>query len=305
MKKTNFFTICIPTYNRSESLSVTLDSLAKIKIPKNKKYEILIVDNNSTDDTSLIIGSYTNIFGNNIRIVNEYKQGLNYARNKGLNSAKGDIICFLDDDVVVNKEWLVNLSKTFDNYDVDVVGGKAYLIYPFKKPSWLKDNREFLLSKIDYGNKTLFDTDKDLFGLNLAVLKKTALELGGFNPNLDRCGKSLISGGDSEFVDRARNKGYKIIYEPTAVVGHIVSKNRLTKKWFLRRCFGGGRTAIKRSRILRKDLSIFSASYNLIFSFLSYMKYLLFFNNEETSVFERKMVLYSRFGSFIEKLNFK
>jgi hypothetical protein len=94
------------------------------------------------------------------------------------------------------------------------------------------------LSKLDHGDQALVGVD--LYGLNFSVRKELAVGVGGFNPALGRCGRSLRSGEESDLQKRICAAGNIAVYEPRAVVGHVVSKERLTKKWFLRRAFAPG-----------------------------------------------------------------
>jgi glycosyltransferase involved in cell wall biosynthesis len=235
-----FVTITIQTYNHAETLDQTLESLRKVHCPAKSDYEILIVDNNSTDNTAWVINKYCQLFWPRLRSIFESRQGLSYARNCALRHAKGQIACFLDDDVIVNEDWLEAVISAFEKYSPAVVGGRSYLIYPHnQKPLWLPVERESLLSRLDHGDQTLVDTDKDLFGLNFSVLKDVALDAGGFDTRLGRSGVSLNSGEEKDLLQRIRRMGKIAVYEPKAIVGHIVHPGRLKKRWFFRRIYAG------------------------------------------------------------------
>jgi glucosyl-dolichyl phosphate glucuronosyltransferase len=235
-----FVTITIQTYNHADTLDQTLESLRKVRCPANNDFEILIVDNNSTDNTQWVINKYCQLFWPKLRSVFESRQGLSYARNCALRHARGQIACFLDDDVIVNEDWLEAVISAFEKYSPAVVGGRSYLIYPDnQKPLWLPIDKESLLSRLDYGEQTLVDTDKDLYGLNFSVLKDIALDAGGFDTRLGRSGNSLNSGEEKDLLLRLRNMGKIAVYEPKAVVGHIVHPERLKKSWFFRRIYAG------------------------------------------------------------------
>jgi len=236
-----FLTVTIQTCNRSEMLSKTLDSLRTLRCPKGSDYEILVIDNNSSDNTGEMLGRYATILAPRLRSLIEPRQGLSHARNRALQEARGGIVCFLDDDVKVDPGWLEAVLAAFIKYSAVVVGGRSYLIYPTEagRPVWLPAKMETLLSRLDYGDKVLVNTDKDLFGLNFSVLKKVALEIGGFNTSFGRNGRALLCGEERHFLDRIREVGGIVVYEPNAVVGHIVPTERLKKKWILRRIYGG------------------------------------------------------------------
>jgi glycosyltransferase involved in cell wall biosynthesis len=253
-----FATISIPTYNRPDTLAATLESLRELRCPKGVDYEILIVDNNSNDHTPDVIKKYAELLLPRLRGVFEPKQGLSHARNRALQEAQGEIVCFLDDDVIVDPGWLSAVAEAFDKYSAAVVGGRTYLIYPCQRPSWLSEKREIFLSHLNYGDEVIVNIDKDLFGLNFSVNRDMAIQVGGFDLSLGRCGKSLSSGEESDLLRRIRAKGGIAVYEPKAVVGHIVPPERLKKSWFLKRVFDGAvcseRLSIangKRPRVLK------------------------------------------------------
>ncbi len=236
-----FITVAIQTYNRSATLAETLRSLRDLRCPEATEYEILVVDNNSNDGTPQVIQEYRRIIAPRLRSVLEPQQGLSHARNRALREAKGQIVSFLDDDVIVDPDWLSAVAAAFEEHSATVVGGRSYLIFRSERPAWLPEPYEFYLSRLDYGDQVIVGTDHDLYGLNFSVRKDMALQVGGFNPALGRCGSvSLHSGEESDLLRKIRACGGVVVYEPRAIVGHIVLQERLTKKWFLRRAFAAG-----------------------------------------------------------------
>ncbi len=236
-----FITVAIQTYNRSATLAETLRSLRDLRCPEAIEYEILVVDNNSNDNTPQVIQEYSRTLAPRLRSIFEPRQGLSHARNRALREARGQIVSFLDDDVIVDPNWLSAVAAAFQEHSAAVVGGRSYLIFRSKRPTWLPEPYEFYLSRLDYGDQVIVGTDRDLYGLNFSVRRDMGLRVGGFNPSLGRCGSiSFRSGEESELLRKIRAGGGVIVYEPRAIVGHIVARERLTKKWFLRRAFAAG-----------------------------------------------------------------
>jgi glycosyltransferase involved in cell wall biosynthesis len=236
-----FITVAIQTYNRSAILAETLKSLCDLCCPEATEYEILVVDNSSTDGTPQVIQEYRHVLAPRLRSVFEPRQGLSHARNRALQEAKGDIVSFIDDDVIVHPDWLKAVAAAFEEHAAAVVGGRSYLIFQSERPAWLPEPYEFYLSRLDYGDRVIVGTDRDLYGLNFSVRRDMALQVGGFNPDLGRCGLvSFHSGEESDLLRRIRACGGAVVYEPRAIVGHIVLPERLTRKWFLRRAFAAG-----------------------------------------------------------------
>ncbi len=233
--------IAICTYNNAPKLAVALESLRGLTGRDAEAAEILVVDNNSHDQTKDLVAQYQAVWGPRLRYIFEGNQGLSHARNRALGEAQGKIVSYLDDDVKVDPGWLSAVVSAFEEYDAAIVGGRSYLIYPSGRPSWLPEQSEFLLSKLDHGDEVLVDTDKDLYGLNFSVRKDLALRVGGFDPTFGRRGSSsLRSGEEADLIRKIRAIGGRVVYEPRAVVGHIVSENRLTMRWFIRRAFAPG-----------------------------------------------------------------
>jgi len=245
-------TVTIQTYNRSNTLAETLESLRSLRCPEGVEYEILVVDNNSNDRTPQVIQEYRRILAPRLRGVFEPRQGLSYARNRALMEAKGQIVSYLDDDVKVDPEWLSAVAGAFEKHAAAVVGGKSYLIYPMPKPDWLAEEHEALLSRIDYGDEVIVGVQKDLCGLNFSVLRDAAIRAGGFDPTLGRTGRCLTCGEESDLQEKIVRAGGVAVYEPRAIVGHIVAPERLTKRWFVRRVFYNAVSA-QRARLARRS----------------------------------------------------
>jgi len=152
-----------------------------------------------------------------------------------------ELVALLDDDVEVDRNWLSAVVTAFRSEDCAVVGGKAFLIYPCHRPRWLGEKIEGLLSKVDRGPHRRPAAADELFGLNLIIRKEWIARVGPFRPDLDRVGGCLISGGDTELLERIAAAGGRLIYEPRAVVGHRVPVSRLRRTWFWSRIFWGKR----------------------------------------------------------------
>ncbi len=236
-----FITVAIQTYNRSAMLAETLRSLRDLRCPEDTDYEILVVDNNSNDGTPQVIEESRPMLAPRLRSAFEPRQGLSHARNRALQEAGGEIVSFIDDDVIVDPDWLSAVAAAFEEHAAAVVGGRSYLIFRAQRPAWLPEPYEFYLSRLDYGDRVIVGMDRDLYGLNFSVRRDMALHVGGFNPALGRCGLvSFHSGEESDLLRKIRACGGVVVYEPKAIVGHIVSPERLTRKWFLRRAFAAG-----------------------------------------------------------------
>lgn len=298
-------TIAICTYNSAESLANTLKSLCELQCSRHLDYEILVVDNNSNDGTPEVTEQYAEMMEGRLCYVFEGQQGLSYARNRALRESKGEIVSFIDDDVKVDPGWLQAVSTAFIKYSAAVVGGRTHLIYPAPRPVWLSTNIEFFLSRLDYGDDPIVNIEKDLFGINISVLRQVALNIGGFDVKLGRRGKSLASGEETDFLIRIRKSGGIIVYEPRAIVGHIVSAKRLSKRWFLRRSYSGALTHARLSIKNGEAPNLSRAFEHMLRCFGSVAKATIGGCTTPGDLFSKQVFAVGSIGSLIETINQK
>jgi glycosyltransferase involved in cell wall biosynthesis len=222
--------VIVCTYNRAEGLINLLDSIAASSSNKGIRYEIVVVNNNSPDNTSELCRQFIENNQNMaIRYVLESRQGIAIARNRGISEAKGDIIVFVDDDEIVDRGWLTAIVKPFFEKNADCVGGRIHLRFTDEqpRPKWLTDELEGFVGKLDHGERTLQVTDRStpLWSGNIAMSKDIFADIGLFDVNLKR-------GSDADMFQRVLNSGSRIFYEPEARVWHVLDEQRLRKNWF-------------------------------------------------------------------------
>ncbi len=190
------------------------------------EHEIIVVDNNSSDETAQVVKALKN--RPTLRYVFEARQGLCAARNRGIAETGGDVVAFLDDDVIVDPQWLEHLERSFAETSAAVVGGGSYLIFEGKRPDWLGPGLHNMLAEVNLGTiRRVVPGGKGLFGLNLAFRRSALQRAGGFDENLDRRGKGLLGGGDTAALRSIARAGLTIVYDPDAVVGHMIPPDRM------------------------------------------------------------------------------
>lgn len=224
--------VVLCTYNRRESLGRTLNSFVEISTPESSSWELILVDNNSQDKTKTFVEGFQKRCKLNIEYVFEGKPGLSHARNRGIEQADGEVIAFTDDDVIVDKYWLLNIQKAFEEHDVSCVGGKILPIWEIPKPKWLTQELGHVLALLDRGDKPLYLDSPVVWGANFAIKSDTFEKYGGFDTNLGRIPGRLFAGEETEFVRRILNKGEKILYDPNAVVYHYIPSHKISKRYF-------------------------------------------------------------------------
>ena len=232
--------VIIPTYNNGAIIDVVLESLAKQEQVEEIAYEIIVVDNNSRDNTKQVVESFVPKFNNRLRYVFEGNQGVTYARNRGVDEAKGKILAFTDDDCCVDKNWLYSILSTFDQYAPDALQGKVVLATEVPGdllyPEWFIQQR---MAHVNYGEETREIKDKDLVTANMSIRAEIFEKYGKFNadPVYRNC-------EDTEFSVRISRAGIKKFYNPGVKVEHHFSLKRLNDKEFFRQSFDWGRAVV-------------------------------------------------------------
>lgn len=242
-------TVAIPTRNRAQLLVSAIDSLAKQTLPRDA-FEILIIDNGSTDETAYVVRA--NAFGNtNLRYFFEPEPGLHAGRHRGLQEARGDVLVFADDDIEALPSWLATIQEVFSDPEVAMVGGNNLPMFLEPPPAWLASlwSRPHPLGgralpalsilALEGGPHSI--SPYYVWGCNFAIRKDVLLQAGGFHP--DGMPKELIRfRGDGEtHVSRfVAESGMKCVFHPGASVHHKVTPERMTIDYFRQRGFNQG-----------------------------------------------------------------
>lgn len=220
----------ICTYNREDLILNTLTGLKNQSIDPGL-FEIIIVNNNSTDQTETICKQFIVDHPQlNCHYVEEKKQGLSYSRNMGINSSSGIFVTFLDDDSVPDPDFLkVVLNYMESHPECMAAGGKIHLQFVEDKPDWINKYLSPLLGYFDLG-KTMKPFGRRNYprGSNMSFRKDIFMVVGEFNPNLGRKGTSLAGGEEKDLFSRMYRKNLQVIYLPEAKVNHLVPAERTT-----------------------------------------------------------------------------
>jgi glycosyltransferase involved in cell wall biosynthesis len=240
-------TVILCTYNRWQSLAKALESAAALKLPESDKWEILVVDNNSTDKTREVVDNFRQRYPGRFRYLFEPQQGKSHALNAGIREAHADVLAFMDDDVTVDPGWLKNLTASLDDDHWAGAGGRILPQHTLKPPSWLSLSERHAL-----GPLALFDPDPNVeelseppFGTNMAFRRDVFDKHGSFRTDLGPRPGSEIRSEDSEFAYRLMMTGEHLRYERSAIVYHEVPENRLQKDYFLNWWFDKARADIR------------------------------------------------------------
>jgi glycosyltransferase involved in cell wall biosynthesis len=230
------------TLNRAPYLAKAVESLVNQTYPK-ECYEIIVVDNGSTDNTREIVEQFSE--SATIRYILEPVRGLSQARNTGWRAASGEYVAYLDDDAIACPAWLKKMMEAFEIVKPAPasVGGKVVPMWESERPAWLGDKMLGVYAIVDWGDRARFlqpSSPEHHVGCNVAYTRHVLQECGGFNINLGRKGKNLLSNDEHlirKFID---SHGLGIYYDPEILVQHLVPKERLNRRFMLRRYFWQG-----------------------------------------------------------------
>jgi glycosyltransferase involved in cell wall biosynthesis len=236
----------ICTFNRSTYLVDAIESLAQQTLDR-AQYEIIIVDNNSTDGTNYVVDSAIKQHPDvSIRYVNESIQGLSAARNRATREAQGDYVAYLDDDAHADPTWLATVLDAFQKLQPTpaCIGGRIYPDWDGGIPEWVPQQFLSLYSFLDHGDNVLRLNDHAdrcyLNGANMAFLKNLINDDYRFSNNLGRKGTSLLSGEETEVIRKLIRDGHSVYYLPESVVWHTVLPDRQKRSYLVRRIIGDG-----------------------------------------------------------------
>ncbi len=259
----------ICTYNRPQRLRNSIQSLIDQSLQKDM-YEIIVIDNSASKTAYNVVAEFKD--SEYVRYVHEPTIGLSHARNIGFKNARGAYVAYLDDDAAAEKDWLLHIHAAFTETNAVCVGGKVELVLEVAKPLWLPDELLCCLSKLSCAESPVIinGTNHYLHGCNIAFKKEALIEAGGFNTNLGRVGASLISGEDALVQKKIQDGGGVCLYCQDIVVYHHIEKERLTKKWFLRRMFSEG-VSLARMRTYEEHLSVLKRLSIAVFEFSHFL----------------------------------
>ena len=238
--------VILCTYNRERYLYNVLHSVAAGTLPPSE-YEIVLVDNNSDDGT---VGECERFKADHpqvtLRYFMERNQGLSYARNRGIREAQGDVLVYVDDDALVNPEYLQTYAEFFGrNKEAVAAGGPIIPQYDgCEEPDWMSHYTRLLITGKLYLGKNEREFPGEVFpgGGNAAYRKSVFDTVGLFNTELGRKGNSLIGAEEKDLFDKMVSHGMRFYYLPTAILYHLIPPKKLTQDYFDRLTTGIGQS---------------------------------------------------------------
>jgi len=238
-------TVVLCTYNRCKSLATALESVAASQMPSSTSWEVLVVDNNSRDGTRDVVDEFSRRYPGRFRYMFEPRQGKSNALNAGIRQANGDVLAFMDDDVTVDPCWLSKLTVPLESGPWSGAGGRVIPLWRTGRPKWLPESGDILAPLVSFNpGESPGILSEAPFGTNMAFRKEVFERYGDFRTDLGPRPDNEIRSEDTEFGKRVMGGGEQLYYEPSAIVYHPVTPERLNKKYLLRWWFDKGRADV-------------------------------------------------------------
>jgi glycosyltransferase involved in cell wall biosynthesis len=257
-------TVAVPTHNRSQTLALTLNSLAALKLDPKFELECVVIDNNSTDATPRVVDAFAAAARFPARRICEPRQGSSFARNRAIDEARGELIFFIDDDVIVEPDWASELMAEICRRQLDAACGLVLARWQSNPPPWLGEE---LYGKLAVHAQSGPPPEKlsQFFSANVGFRRECLERFGLFREDLGVVAGNPMSGEDTELFGRIISGGGTA---ERAVVHHLIGSERMTRAYFRRKSFAfgvgsahsGGRTHNRPDKLVRNLVRMASAA---------------------------------------------
>ena len=248
--------VVVATYNRARLLPGILEALAFQETPPSLQWEIVVVDNNSSDATPAVVAAFSRTATIPVRYVFEPRQGLSNARNRGVQESRGAILAFTDDDVLPAPDWVGQLVAAIDRWDAHGTGGRILPRWEAPPPGWITGNwrllRRLSIMDFDEGRRLALPLERkpQVWGANMAFRRELFDRVGGFDPRLGVIGPKLFRSEESDLIERALGLGLTIAYDPAPTVYHRIGPDRMQRSYFRRLEFDSARGDALAARVV-------------------------------------------------------
>ena len=303
--------VVICTYNRSGMLGKCVESVLRADVPPGVSVEVIVVDNNSSDDTEKVVKGFGPGRANGMKVTYlfEGKQGKSYALNSALAAATGDVVAFTDDDITVDASFFKEMAGAVLRYPgCGCFGGRIVAVYPEVMPSWLdlKGSMKFLKSvyvdldngdkDAEYGNGVLSNPG----GANMFFTREALERNGPFRTDLGPTGRELGFSEDTEFCRRFQDRGELSMYISGVAVYHPVHRERLEKEYLLKWLYRCGKSEVRRAGGY-KAAHAFGVPRYILGKLVRHASGSIFSLSERTRLYHRFRLYYTA-GELIEHL---
>jgi glycosyltransferase involved in cell wall biosynthesis len=235
MDQSPVISIVLCTRNRAALLRQALASLRGIDYPP-ERFELVLVDNDSSDDTGIVGRQFSEDAPFSVRMVRESRIGLSAARNCAILEARGEFLFFTDDDQLVDRSVLREHERVARKYSSRVQQGAIELSFPGGRPEWLHGELATILGKTQ--DVPEGPQDIDLYGGNMFIRRDLFDDIAGFREDLGKGAAGYSE--DIELTRRLKTSGERIVYAPGARIYHVIEADRASARFFVRNSFDKG-----------------------------------------------------------------
>ena len=234
--------VVVPTYNRSGLLQQAVKSLQLARVPDALDVTIIVVDNNSQDNTEAVVTELQEGSPVPIWYVKELKQGSSHTRNAGIGAGTGDLIGFIDDDEKIVASWYEVVAREFAEPSTEFIGGPYFANWAAPAPVWLPPGYHAVIGVVDPKPRGVFDENfPGIVMSGNAVIRRSVFDrVGGYAPHLGRSGKGLLCEEDAELYRRLLAAGVRGYHVPDLIIYHYIPAERLTRNYHRRWCYWRG-----------------------------------------------------------------
>jgi glycosyltransferase involved in cell wall biosynthesis len=230
-------TVVVCTLNRATRLRSVLTDLSRQEMPANLDWNVLVVDNGSEDQTRSVVEEFMKAEPGRFHYLHERRRGKSFALNAGVEAATASVLAFTDDDLEIDRRWLPEMVRAFDDAGCAGAGGRILPAFQGVPPDWLAAppvGRHILgpLAQFDLGDTPVRLT-RAPYGGNVAFQRAALMRHGGFRTDLGPTESAPLGRGeDVEMANRLLRAGEVLMYVPRAIVRNIVPTERMTKRYF-------------------------------------------------------------------------
>jgi glucosyl-dolichyl phosphate glucuronosyltransferase len=238
------FSLVICTYNRAGSLADAVRTALAQETDGLFEFEVLVVDNNSTDRTRAVVDEFIAQGHSNLRYLFEPRQGKSYALNRALSELSGEFYTIVDDDFLLPPRWLLGIREGLLRHpDAAFVSGKVLPHWSARPPAWLTERHWAPIAMADYGEAEFWATESNRICLLACTFDTAAVrDVGGYDTRLGVSGERIGGVEDLDILARLWSVGRGGVYLPTVAFQHRVESERLTKRYHRRWHRGHGRS---------------------------------------------------------------
>jgi GT2 family glycosyltransferase len=287
-------TVAICTWNRSDALDRVLTAMRNLVIPEGVTWRLAVVNNNCTDRTDEVIAKHAPQLP--LDRLFEPTPGISHARNCAVNGTQSDVILWIDDDAIPEPDWLAAHVTAFEQLKADLVIGKVVPLWEQgRPPTWYSPQFNGMFALLDYGDTTRVITDarETGFNVNMGFRRNLVQSVGAYRLDI---GTGRRAGGeDQDLCQRAHDAGKVVVYQPQALVRHMIPPSRCTKQFYRRYMWSGSANHLK---LLQDPTDASPRLFGLPRHFLRlnlghfgrYVKAWLTFNTSDRFFYELKLV---------------